>query len=67
MALRDHMLARLWGYKPSAPSANGTAAAFAIGDRVFQQNGINPHLVRAVRLSIENERKAKAKKALAGH
>jgi len=67
MALSDYMLWKLFANKPAGPSVNGTMAAFAIGERVFQRDGVNPHMVRAVKLSIENDRKIAAKRAIANH
>lgn len=65
MALRDHMLWSIFTSKPSQPSMSGTAAAYAAGERVFRKNGVNPRLVKAVKVSLVNDRKRRQRRAKA--
>lgn len=47
----------VWNWvKPKPVSGRATQAAFAAGGRVFQQNGVNPHLKNAVKRSLRNTR-----------
>lgn len=41
----------------------GTAAAFAVGQKAFEQKGVSPKLVEAVRLSIENDKRLAERRA----
>ncbi|SFO02027.1 hypothetical protein SAMN05428984_1661 [Sphingomonas sp. OK281] len=69
MALLDHTRGWFLTVKPRTPSAAGTAAVFALGDRVLAQKGLNPKVVDAVKRSIENDRRIQARKmkAVAGN
>lgn len=69
MALLDHTRGWFWPAKPRTASSAGTAAVFALGDRVVAQKGLNPKVVDAVKRSIENDRRVQARKikVLAGN
>jgi hypothetical protein len=69
MALHVYAIWKFLTPKPKPPSMSGTLAAFAVGERVFRENGLNPALVQAVKRSIVNDRRRQARqpRALAGN
>lgn len=47
--------------KPAGPSGSGVAAVYALGDKVLASKGVNPHLVKAMRRALENDRRLQTK------
>lgn len=58
----------LWGIiasKPNPSATNGTAIVMAAGERIFQRDGVNDELVKAVKISLQNKRRRSARQRLA--